>query len=226
MNARREGITVGFTNLRGINKVRKCTEESFLKDVASHKMKVIYEDGINRHIVFCKKGSSDMRFDLITWYGYLCYTGDMGTYVFKRIPDMFDFFRSKNIEYDKKMGRNIPINLSYWHEKLEAVDRSNGAKEFSLEVFREAVKSYVDNRDEGYGENEYAQLVDAVKEQLLDNDFQFEIEARQAVEDFEFEGFEFSDFCEYDLQDYTHRYVWCCYAIAWGVQQYDNGKQK
>jgi hypothetical protein len=191
-------------------------EEQFLREVEGHTMTIFKDDGIYRHIRFSKNGSSVMQFDLITWQGYLCYTGDMGTYVFRRLHDMFTFFRND--------GRNpigLYINRAYWHEKLEATDRNDGSKEFSIEKFRTTIKEYVDDRDTDYGENGYAQLVEAVKEQLLDNDFQFESEARQAVEDFEFEDFEFSDFWEHDLQDYTHRYTWCCYAIVWGIQQYD-----
>ena len=69
-------------------------DEQFLRDVAEHTMTVIREDGVSRHIRFAKPGTSCMHFDLITWPGYLCYTGDMGTYVFQRLTDMFEFFRT------------------------------------------------------------------------------------------------------------------------------------
>jgi hypothetical protein len=37
--------------------------------------------------------------------------------------------------------------------------------------------------------------------------------------------FAFSDFWEHDLTDFTNRYTWCCYALAWGVSQYDKAKE-
>ena len=33
--------------------------------------------------------------------------------------------------------------------------------------------------------------------------------------------FEFRDFWETNLCDYTFHFTWCCYALAWGIQQYD-----
>jgi len=57
-----------------------CPVDLFLKDVASHQMHIIQNDGVNRHIRFSKPGTSCYHFDLITWPGHLCYTGDMGTW--------------------------------------------------------------------------------------------------------------------------------------------------
>ena len=35
---------------------------------------------------------------------------------------------------------------------------------------------------------------------------------------------EFYDFWETDLEEYTFRYLWCLYAIVWGITQYDKQK--
>lgn len=69
-------------------------EQRFLNDVANHEMIIIRDDGVNRHVRFKRPNSSCMYFDLITWPGHLCYTGDMGSYVFRRLEDMFEFFRT------------------------------------------------------------------------------------------------------------------------------------
>lgn len=74
--------------------MRDITEETFLADVAAHQIHVLRDDGVHRHIRFKRPGTYCMQFDLITWPGYLCYTGDMGTYVFNRLEDMFEFFRT------------------------------------------------------------------------------------------------------------------------------------
>jgi hypothetical protein len=41
-----------------------------------------------------------------------------------------------------------------------------------------------------------------------------------------FDAFEFSDFWEHDLTEYTYHYIWCCYAIAWGIAEYDKAKAR
>lgn len=65
----------------------------FLINTANHTMKIHRDDGIYRHLEFSRNGSNSYRFDLVTWPGYLCVTGDMGTWTFSRIADMFDFSR-------------------------------------------------------------------------------------------------------------------------------------
>jgi hypothetical protein len=35
----------------------------------------------------------------------------------------------------------------------------------------------------------------------------------------------FEDFREVDCEEYTHRFLWCCYALAWGIEKYDAAKQ-
>lgn len=71
---------------------------------------MLHEDGIYRHIRFRQPGTMCMHFDLITWPGYLCYTGDMGTYVFTRLADMFEFFRT-DLTYAPRTGRLLAVNL-------------------------------------------------------------------------------------------------------------------
>lgn len=92
----------------------ECTEERFLKDVAKHEMTVIRDDGINRHLRFKNPNDSSYWFDLITWPGTLCIDGDCGTYVFKRTPDMFQFFRTDstslpNGKTDSVKLQSIPL---------------------------------------------------------------------------------------------------------------------
>jgi hypothetical protein len=75
--------------------VKEITEEVFLKDVEKHEMKVLLDNGLYRHLRFAATGqySWNQWFEIITWPGKLAYSGDMGTYVFERIEDMFEFFR-------------------------------------------------------------------------------------------------------------------------------------
>jgi len=34
--------------------------------------------------------------------------------------------------------------------------------------------------------------------------------------------FQFDDFFEHRFTQYTYRFIWCCYALAWGVAMYDS----
>lgn len=67
--------------------------ETFTRDIAKHEIEVIRDDGVDRHLRFRRPGTMSMHFDILTWPGYLCYTGDMGSYVFRRTEDMLEFFR-------------------------------------------------------------------------------------------------------------------------------------
>lgn len=186
-------------------------KDAFMKDVANHKMEIIRDDGVFRHIRFGKPGTIVASFDLITWPGRLCICGDMGTYVFRRLHDMFEFFRRSDCR----------INEGYWAEKVEAVDRHGGITEFSPEVAREAVMAYLEDGD-GITDSIREAVDDEIMNRLDDGEFQF----RQAVEEFEHDGFRFYDFWERDLTEYTYHFLWCCHAIAWGVNRYDEQQLK
>ena len=214
-----------------------CSEERFLKDVAEHEMIIVRDDGLYRHIRFKKPGTGCMRFDLITWPGYLCYTGDMGTYVFSRLADMFEFFRADREHMRLRDGRTLAINPGYWGEKLQAVERSGDGgsyREFSEEKFKRAVLEHlvgwIRYRRDHTTKEERRELWDAVmfdvigadgdsggyRQQVAAHDFHHRVNNR--VE------FYFQDFWEINVMDYTHRFIWCCYALAWGITKYDEAK--
>ena len=212
----------------------KATEEVFLKDVANHKMTVLLDNGIYRHLRFAKEGARSWNqwFDIVTWPGFLAYSGDMGCFVFSRLKDMFEFFRGRPYADEKQQ---LYINLSYWAEKLEAVDRScsnPGEQQYSPEIFAKRVNETVSEWIEEYGlsEEHRADLREAIKDDVLRYGDDGEYEAHRALRDFETRVggilFHFSDTWEWDLRDYTFRFVWCCYAIAWAIQQYDAVTEK
>ncbi len=110
------------------------TEERFLRDVAKHEMTIVMDNGIHRNVVFKNPDGSNMWFGLQTWPNNLCFYGDMGTFVFSRLPDMFTFFR-KGVD-----GDTIYINTRYWSEKITASDRNGGVEEFSFRSERDGLK--------------------------------------------------------------------------------------
>lgn len=203
-----------------------CEVERFLKDVETHQMTIIQNDGVYRHIRFSKPGTSCYRFDLITWPGYLCYTGDMGTYVFTRLQDMFDFFRrgSRDGEWHK-------IDMRYWAEKCEASDKSDGIRQFSEELFKRNVMEHLidwirSHRQEttkeerrGLWDAVISEVINAeddnggMRKQIAANDFHHEVSFNLT--------FYFQDFWERSVTEYSFRFVWCCFALAWGIAKYD-----
>ena len=189
---------------------REPTEETFLKDVRKHQIQVLRDDGEYRHVRF-SNGSYCMQFDLITWPGYLAYSGDMGCYVFSRIRDMFEFFRGKP-------EGPLAINLGYWHEKVEAQARHDGVKEYQPEKFREQVERWLESLE---ATEEQRQAVELEVLRYADDG---EHEAMRAAMDFEHDGFRLTDFWEANCTEYTYRYIWCCYALVWGIRQYDASK--
>lgn len=194
------------------------TEAEFLKDVETHIMEVIRDDGVQRHIRFRAPGTMCMHFDLITWPGYLCYTGDMGTYVFRRLHDMFEFFRTDR-DYAKRRGVRLAVNLSYWGEKLEAQDR-DGFRKFCPDKFRANIMRWIE--DHGWTGKLGHGLRDELESDVLEMADYGAERAYEAAGDFKYDGkYVFPDFWEVDSDEYVHRFVWCCFALAWGIEQYD-----
>ena len=123
-------------------KDQACTEKRFLDNVAHHDMTILRNDGVDRHLRFRKPGTIIYGFDLITWPGHLCITGDCGTYVFSRVDDMFCFFRMSINDFNHHKDRAVNINPGYWGEKLLSVGRNAGYKEFDESAFKDRVKQY------------------------------------------------------------------------------------
>ena len=198
------------------------TAEEFLKDVATHEMTVLLDSGPHRHLRFKRPGTMCMHFDVVTWPGYLAISGDMGCYVFWRLDDMFEFFRS---------DRGLYINPGYWSQKVEARDRS-GVTEFNESTFDARIKERLvewirDHRDSTTREDR-RDLWDAVEEQVIRADGDAQGMRKQiAAHEFchyvneEVDEFGFRDLWESNFESYTYRYLWACYAIVWGIQQYD-----
>ena len=190
----------------------------FAKDTTEHVMTILHSDGLYRHLRFKKPGTSSYYFDLITWPGYLTIAGDMGTYTFERLEDMFQFFRG-----------NGDINPQYWSEKIRTGTGMNGliAKEYSEELFKkhvtEHVTEYLDSIDLTQAERDA--VTEAIRVQILESgDCYYEHAARALLEDFAADGSNFrifEDIWEWDLTDYTVHFLWCCFAIRWGISQFD-----
>lgn len=202
------------------------TPEQFLHDVRDHQLTILREDGVYRHLRFSKPGSGCMHFDLITWPGYLAYVGDMGAFTFSRLQDMLEFFR-------RDPARLFRIDFRYWAEKCEAESaRGSGLREWDPERFKREIveqrrKLLVDyGRD--WTSEQRRDFWDDMGNVLLAAEYEHE-----AVT--ELQGWCYSDpvtrrlirieTCDFPTcQTYTHTFIWCCYALAWGINKYDLAK--
>ncbi|VVE68911.1 hypothetical protein PAN31117_03145 [Pandoraea anapnoica] len=209
-----------------------CTQEQFLKDVGAHAMTVVRDSGTDRHIKFRNTdGGSPYWFEILTWPGALCIRGDMGTYVFSRLADMFEFFRTD----DRGDPAKLYINRGYWCEKLQAVD-SDGygrgrADEFSYEKFEKRVKERVESHleDAEISDERRTELMAEIQEEILSPvlDHRDEGDAFRRMSDFHARDFPdlFADCWEWNCKEYTFHFVWNLYAIAWAIRQYDAAKK-
>ena len=202
--------------------MREPTEEQFLKDVAGHEMTVLADVDIpgvkgygpthSRCLRFAKKDQSwHQYFYITTWPGYLCINGDMGCFVFARLPDMFEFFRTP------EERPALSINPDYWGEKCEAADRRTGALDaYDADKFRAAVTicshDYFDESPEPAKTECWEELSDLVLN--AENEY----EAYSSARDFKHEqsGFELTDFWECKFRSWTYQYLWCSLTLSRG----------
>lgn len=139
-----------------MNKV-ECPEgltkayERFLASAGSHQLTRVHLDqGNHRHISFRSVDEDGQRsgfywYELVTWPGNLVFRGDMGTFVFNRVDDMFKFFRTPACW-------DLPFpapNLHYWSEKLVGpTDGRASVQEYQQELLMaevwEQVEEFID----------------------------------------------------------------------------------
>jgi hypothetical protein len=194
--------------------------ERFVRETAEHQMTVRHDDGLYRHLRFQKPGTWVYGFDLVTWPGYLAVVGDAGDFMFARIADMFEFFGPKGARggfEDERWG----INPHYWSEKLQGPGH-DPAREYAHEAFRARVLDWArDYCEWGDGEDIYPSLlIGALEREVLAGWTHHEHEARERLSVLEEEVGGFLETWEWDLREYNWQFLWCCWAIVWGIAQY------
>ena len=200
------------------------TADRFARDTKTHRLEIAQDQGPYRHLKFRAQDKDGRRtgfgwFDLITTPGTLIFTGDYDSVVFRRTEDMFDFFRRGSYDGEPNFG--------YWAEKVASGGPSS-VQEYSEEVFEKTVKEQVVNdiRDgqapRGIGRAVHQSFFAPT---AWEYDTTHEAGARDALNDFEYEGYRFGDDAwELDFTDYTHHFRWACHAIVLGIRLYDQTK--
>lgn len=199
-----------------------CTNQRFLRDVRDHKLTISIDQGLHRHITLGRPGSVTYRYHITTWPGYLAISGDCGSYVFSRLPDMFEFFRD-----EPGMNR---INEGYWAEKLQAVDKHSGHEELDEEAYLDAIRGNLNAfiESQNFSLSQAKDLVREARESsLLDPPDNKDEAIRNALEfSCPVTGYHpFGDFWEHRVTRTSFRLVWCMRAIVWGIKQYDLTKE-
>lgn len=196
--------------------------DRFAKETAEHEMTVLHDDGIYRHLRFQRHTwrpplvnplkSSIYWFELITVPGSLIFRGDGESFVFARLTDMFEFFRTS--------AYNGP-NVGYWAEKVTSDQKS--LKNFSADLFVSTMKdAYL---DEVRGGGVPPGTSKALLAHAEDYDWTYEENARALLDNFEHEGFRFHDTWEWDFRDYDWWFLWALHAIVWGIARYDGAER-
>lgn len=214
--------------------IERAVAEAVSRDFAGHRLIVRLDQGLYRHLVFeAKEHSWNDRFELITAPGSLTITGDRGAHTFRRMTDMFQFFRSN--------GNTYGINPGYWAEKLPDSGRSvkvygeHKLWENLDEYLPEPVKTYRAERarwstafykgEAKYGDRpelpaDLSEVCEVIIDAEEDGDLSHEDGARNLLR--ELENLDLvSDTWEWDLSDWDYHFLHNLHAIAWGIQQYD-----
>lgn len=194
------------------------SRERFLHDTRHHKIEVMRDDGLYRHLRFKDPSTIVYYFDLVTWPGYLAIVGDCGDFVFSRTRDMFEFFGVD----DNGGERRLSINPQYWSEKLQA-PRMEKATRYSYDAFREHVREWLASVSRDLDPDDAASLRVAVNDHLLADHLDAvhgDHEAHVLLRDFEHNGIRIGDSWEWSLRDYDWAFLWCCWAIVYGIHMY------
>lgn len=196
--------------------------KAYRSDTTNHELTILHDDGLYRHLRFRNPKQGMYWFDLITTPGRLTFDGDPGTWVFARLTDMFEFFRSPR-------GR---INEGYWAEKIRAQDR-NGTKVYDPDLFKQNVlETFWDHRDSFDNPAEVWRVIrDDVFEWTHWHD---ETEARNALASVDNHLDRtvanppelFADAWEWELKDYSTQFRWALHAIVDGIARYDEAKKE
>jgi hypothetical protein len=227
-------------------------EARFRSDTTEHIMSVLRDDDVYRHLRFSKPGTHDYRYDLVTWPGYLAIVGDCDDYVFMRTRDMFTWFawdREINPGYWAEKLQAVSRHgdarvysedaliawvADWFRETVANEDR------FDSQITDETLDSWPADLPTMPLREQIA-LEQALCGQVLCPDWDGppfdEHTAHERLRDFSWDSLarpqpsglpvasyviDLTDGC--DLRDFSHGYLWCCFAIREGIGRYHEAR--
>ena len=198
------------------------TQEQFDRDVSEASLEILLENGLYRHLRFRPPKGGVRWFDIITWPGKLVITGDCETFTFARIEDMFEFFRAGGSR----------INPDYWQEKI--VDGRDRAQGFDWDRFRAEALAEFDQAKADAEDHELRAEARRDLENELDEADPDKWGSVQLLREYVYRpgGYGTPAYFYFDLSEsppdgmgWDYHYIWCCRAIAWAIQKYDEHKE-
>ncbi|SEI45436.1 hypothetical protein SAMN04487917_101379 [Arthrobacter sp. yr096] len=188
--------------------------QRFNSDIEDHEMTILLDQDVYRHLRFKKPGTGMYYFDIITSPWLLTIRGDMGTYVFSREHDMFPWFNSGY------------VNADYWAQKLQAIDKQGGLREHSENLFKDHIIQDFWERRLDYEPKKVSAIWGEIREEILGRwvDRSTGLDCFRLMDDFESNGFRYSEAYEHSFDKLTFHYLWCCHAILSGIQHYNAAK--
>ncbi|HEX5772226.1 MAG TPA: hypothetical protein VFY11_14800 [Nocardioidaceae bacterium] len=185
------------------------TAKMFAVNTAGHQLTILHDDGLYRHVRFGRPDTGLYRYELVTWPGHLAVGGDIDSYTFARVDDMFTFFRGQR------------INPSYWAEKVQ--DGRERTREYSESMFKVRVMDELKHMPVPNLTDELREARAELLERMADGDAHHPEGARELLNDAERAGL-FSDTWEWSLQDWDYHFVYCLHAIVATIKAYDAAK--
>lgn len=197
---------------------RKQVLDQFIKDTRNHQLTIVKDAGVYRHLS-CRSPEHDKlyAFEIITSPNLLLFYGDCGTFVFSRLHDMFQFFRSDCVRSDLPLG--------YWSEKIEAAPAGIDVMMYSQRLAEDSVQAVFDT----WAQSQSLQGSDLEHaQQELDDQILIHCDSLDAL--FDCIGTELECGYTFDIVDVNYRtlhpaVIWCMYAIVWAIRQYDKAKE-
>ena len=120
----------------------------FREQTADHRLAVLHDDGLYRHLRMQAPGTRMWSWDITTWPGHLATSGDVGAgFTFAREADMIEFFSLAG-KSDGYFSDGAPsIDFRYWAEKLVG-DTGRHVKVHSDEAFVREVHEHLEEHEQ------------------------------------------------------------------------------
>lgn len=197
------------------------SKEDFLKSVKDHVMTINLDHNGFRDITIKNPDTNSQMFHVTTRPYYITICGDMGTYVFSRNNDMFEFFRNDDLS----------INPHYYREKLQSECKYSPSIEFScktiIDELYERLENFKEECEDGNDEYCYETAEQEIKHferyvECSENEYVYAINNWNSESAGGMELDDFWDGCS--GKTYSYHYIWCLYAITYTIKLYDGSK--
>jgi hypothetical protein len=207
------------------------SRQRFDTEVRDHKMKVLRNDKVYRHLRFMNPRNGAYWFELHTGPHFLLFRGDGESYVFSNGDhDIFSSFR-----HSLRADGSIHPDPGYWTQKLASAEQ---AEKWDTDTFSEDLEQHITDmvEQEIVPKKHEARLRAEVENDLMYEDLHSADLAIKALMEFEFyfderdhydskkqPDFTFEECWEWVTKctEYDWWYLWALHGIVWGIGQYD-----